>query len=288
MTVETFQGNMIAAGYDNTANLTNIETLKIGGYYFPAVDDLGKYSDGIGQIRGDYVVQPQGTNTTSWAFSGGMSLRQWEWVYFTLLGGNRSGKVTFRTQRYTPDYYIIANAVLDIGNPPELQKVPGLPYYRPSRWTFNITETLEEDLMYGIIYAKDASTAQTAIKTTPVLLTGFAADGVYSGTTPAHGSDNITVSYSRTYKIVFRAELGSLTASTIYKFNIRVAAAESVYQCQFTSNATPDVETISMEGILALTADQAVTIYVETNNSDAGAALTMLNGSLSVMSLSTS
>jgi len=286
MTVETFQGNYIAPGHDNTANLVNIETVCVDELYFPAIDDLGKYSEGVGQIRGDHVVQPQGGHSTSWQCSGALSLRQWEWIYFTVLGGNRSGKVTIRTQQFTPGFYVIANAVLTIGDPPALSKI--LRYYRPFTWVFTNLEILEEDLMYGIIYAKDASTAQTAIKTTPVLLTGFAADGVYSGTTPAHGSDNITVSYSRTYKIVFRAELGSLTASTIYKFNIRVAAAESVYQCQFTSNATPDVETVSMEGILALTADQAVTIYVETNNSDAGAALTMLNGSLSVMSLSTS
>jgi hypothetical protein len=259
--------------------------LLISGRRFPAIDDLGKFSDGIRQIRGDQVKQPQGNNTTAWGFSGAMSLEQWEWAYYTLLGGSTSGKVTFKTQRYTPGFYIIANAVLDIGDPPAKQKILG--FYRPDRWSFIITEILEEDLMYANIYTKDGSTAQTGITSTPVLLTGFAANGaVSSGATPDHTSDNITVSYSRDYRIECWAQFGSLTASTQYKFNIRVNAVETVYQGEFTTNATPDDETIAFAApALALSANDIVTVYVET---DGTGALTMLNGALSVESLSTS
>jgi hypothetical protein len=281
--VEIYQGNMIAPGYNNISNMVNIESLLISGRRFPTVDDLGKFSDGIGQIRGDYVEQPQGVNTTEWFFSGAMSLEQYEWAYYTLLGGNRSGEVTFRTQRYTPGFYITANAVLNIGNSPTKQKILG--FFRPDKWVFTALAILEEDLMYGSIYTKDGSTAQSGITTTPVLFTGFAADGLSSGTTPAHGSDNITVSYSRKYNVRFWAQFGSLTASTQYKFNVRVNAVEQVIQCEFTSNATPDGEQVSMSGDLSLTANDIVTVYVET---DGTGALTLLNGALEVTSKSTS
>jgi hypothetical protein len=105
--------------------------------------------------------------------------------------------------------------------------------------------------MYGEIYAKDASTAQTGITTTPELLTGFDSDGLSNGTTPANASDNITVSFAGVYQFHFNIS-ATATASTQFLFYVRVNAVEGNFGCEFTTNATPDAVTASMTGLLTL------------------------------------
>ncbi len=267
--VETFQKNAIAAGHDNIAGLTNIETITVNSHYFQPVDDLDNWSDGAGTLRGsDGVTVPQGFASTAWN-AGLITRDQWYYLYSNILGGNRSGKVTIKTQRYNPGFYVYCNANLDIGDPPTLQS--RINEYAPFIYRYSRLKILEEDLMYGDIYAKDASTGQASIDTTPALLTGFAANGLSSGTTPDHTSDNITVAFAGVYTFSFHIS-ATATASTQFLFYIRVNAEEGNYGCEFTTNATPDAEQASMSGRLTLSANDIVTVYVQ---SDAGGGATL-------------
>jgi len=274
---ETFQNNEIAIGYDNTANLVNIETISINSIPMSKVDDLGKWSQGDYLRDGDSVLQPQGYAMTSWA-AGYMTLDQWNY-WFNYLGHKRSGKVTIRTRRYEASYSVICNAVLDIGNPPTLTK--GVNAYLPFVYRFTRVRVIEEERMYGAIYAVDASTAQADITTTPVLLTGFAGNSPYSGTTPAFGSSNITALYAGDYRVDFHIS-ATATASQQFIFHVRVNAVEGNYACEFTTNATPDSVTASFTGYLTLAANDIVTVYVETDDADAGTSLTPIDMQLSI------
>ena len=272
--VETFQYTKIAKGYDNIAGLTNLEELSAGGRYFCIVNDLGAWSDGTGVLRGDGVTQDQGFASTSWA-AGYLSLEQWLYLYRTILRGNRSGPVTIQTRRYDPDHWVICNAILDIGQPPTLTRP--LREYHPFiyRFTRIPKQSIVEQKMYGSIYLKDGTTAQEDITTTPVLLTGWSADGESSGVTAAYASSTLTVAYGGVWRFAFHIT-GTKTAAQIFKFNIRVDTVEGVYQCQMAADALTQAST-SMEGLLDLDAGDVLSIYVETDDVDAGTDLTPLD-----------
>jgi len=275
---ETFQRHYLAAGYDNIAGLVNIETISVDGHYLAAVDDLGKWSDGSFVRTGDGNLQPQGYPTTAWV-AGFATFEQWYYLYSNILLGNRTGAVTFQTRRHEPDFYVIANAILDIGDPPTLTH--GVKAYFPFVYQFSRIEILEEEMIYGTIYLRDGSTQQADITTTPVKLTGWTANGLYSGTTPAYASSQITVSYAGTYYFWFAIQ-ATKTASQTYFFNIRVNAVEGLYQCSFPSDADTS-GSAAMSGPLLLAANDIVTIYCESNDATAGTHLTPVNMTLSLM-----
>jgi hypothetical protein len=281
--VETFQSNKIAKGADNIAGLTNIEAIAVDNRYFKVVDDFAKWSPGVRIKRGDGNLQAQGFQNTTWT-SGAITHRQWYYLKTQLLRGAESGAVTIQTRKYDEDRWVIANAILDIGTPSTLTKV--LHHYRPFVWRFSRIKILEEQRMYGAIYTKDASTAQADITTTPVLLTGFSAvEAASSGVTASHTADSLTVGYGGIWEFKFHIDATG-TASQQFKFNIRVNAVEGVYQCEYTTNATPDQISTSMSGLLDLDADDVLTIYVETDDVDAGTNLTPVNMQFSVTSVS--
>jgi len=275
--VATFENNELAFGHDNIAGLTNIETISVNSIYMSPVDDFGKWSQGNYVRDGAGNLQAQGYASTSWA-AGYMTLPQWRY-WFNWLGGKRTGHVTLRTRRYEASYSVICNAVLDIGDPPSLLK--GITAYIPFTYRFSRVTVIEEEMPYGTIYLKDGSTQQADITTTPVKLTGFAANGLYSGITPSHTADNLTVLYAGTYYFWFSIE-ATKTASQLYKFNIRVNDVEGNYQTSFPANADTSYFA-AMHGPLSLSANDVVTIYVETDDADAGTHLTPVDMQLSVI-----
>jgi hypothetical protein len=280
--VATFRANQLASGYDNISDLTNIETILVSGKYFNPIDDLGKWDDGLGNIRGDGITTFNGYPSFIWQV-GTLTFEQWYYLYTNILGGASSGEVTVKTEMFQIDQYVICNAILDIGQPPTLSR--GVRDYNPFTYRFSRVRILEVDEMYGELYTKDASTAQTSIDTTPTLLTGFAADGLSSGTTPAHANDSITVSFAKVYRAIFSID-ATATASTQFLFYIRVNAVESNFGCEFTTNATPDPVSTGMTGILSLNANDIVTIYVESD-AGGGASLTPTQMQFSLESIST-
>ena len=205
------------------------------------------------------------------------------YLYRNILRGNRAGPVTFQTRRYDPLRWVIGNAVLDIGQPPTLGKTPH-GYFRPFVWRFSRIVVLEEQGMYGSIKTKDGSTQQADITTTPVLLTGFATNGLYSGVTVSYTTNTMTVGYAAIYEFDFYIN-ATKTASQIYKFNIRVNAVEGAYQCQLPSDALTSGHT-SMTGLLDLDANDVLSIYVETDDANAGTHLTPVDMGFTVTSVS--
>jgi hypothetical protein len=275
--VATFENNEIAAGYDNTSGLVNIETIKVDSVYLCPVDDFGKWSDGAFVRDGETVLQPQGYASTRWD-AGFITLAQWYYLYTNILRGKRSGKVTIRTRRYEADYTVICNAVLDIGDPPALTK--GVNSYLPFSYRFTRIQVIEVEHMYGAIYCTEASTAQADVTTTPVIMTAFAADGLYSGTTPSHAANTITVLYAGIYRIDFHVS-ATITASQQFIFHLRVNAVETAYSCQFVSNALV-TRNASMTAFISLSVNDVVSCYVESNDADAGTSLTVTDAQLSV------
>lgn len=274
----TFENDCIAAGYDNVSGLVNIESLSVGSVYFCPVDDFGKWTDGAFVRDGEGVLQPQGYAATRWD-AGFITLEQWYYLYTNILRGKRSGKVTIRTRRYEPDYTVICNAVMDIGNPPALTK--GVNSYLPFVYLFSHVQVIEEEMQFATIYLRDGSTQQADITTTAVKLTCFAANGLYSGVTPDHTTDSLTVLYAGTYYFWFSIE-ATKTASQLYKFNIRVNTVEGLYQTSFPSN-TATSYFAAMHGPLSLSVNDVVTIYCESDDATSGTHLTAVDAQLSLI-----
>jgi len=89
---------------------------------------------------------------------------------------------------------------------------------------------------YGSIYVNGGSTAQTGITGTPAQMTGFATNGISSGTTPDHANDKITILTAGDYLInasasfigsssdIFQVEIYNNTTGTGYAFNRFISA----------------------------------------------------------------
>ena len=278
--VETFSYCKIAKTHDNIADLANIESIAVSSRYFEVVDDFGHWADGGGVLRGDGITQDQGFASTFWV-SSYITHAQRVYIERDILRGKRSGPVTIQTRRSDPDRWVIANAILTVEPTPTLTK--SLSYYRNFVWRFSRIEVLEEQRMYGAIYTKDGAAQQADITTTPVLLSGFAANGESSGVTVSYTADTLTVGYGGMWIFGFWIN-GTKTASRIYKFNVRVNAVEGVYQCQLASDALTSGHT-SMVGPLDLDANDVLTIYVETDDASAGTHLTPVDMSFWVTSV---
>lgn len=131
---ETFQSHQIAAGHNNAAGLTNIETLTDSlGRRFKPVQDFMQFSLGIPLIRGDGITVPTGQISFKWT-SNLLYLEQWYYLYNTLLSNSLSGLVTVRTRQFQPSTYANYNATLYINNPTELEYQLG--YISNFTWNF--------------------------------------------------------------------------------------------------------------------------------------------------------
>ena len=278
--VETFSSCKVAQGFDNVPGLTNLETVAVGGLYFPTLEDYPHWDPGPTSRRGDGSIDDQGYASTYW--KGPITDEMWLYLFHDILGSSREGPVTIQTRRYKRDEWIICNARMNIGKRPSMRQVNR--WIPPFQATFTRLKVLEEQLMHAAILCKDGDTAQEDITTTPVLLTGWTANGEYSGITPAYASSTLTVGVGGIYRFGFHIT-GTKTASQIFKFDIRVNAAEGVYQCQMAADALTQAST-SMEGYLDLAKDDIVTVYVETDDADGGTDLTPLDMQLTLESVS--
>jgi hypothetical protein len=260
---EVFNDNQIAKGYNNYSGLTNLELLSVdkGETYFPRVNDFGLWRDGQPFVLGDGIERDNGFASTQWETTG-ITYQHWWYLYTSILGGNRSGKVTIKTRKYTPlmddtmtAKYVIANAILTLPPPPDSERA----FLGYSQWVYNFSriDILHEDKMIGEIYVKDGSTSQDNIGTTAVKLTAFASDGI---------SDGVTVSNS--------------TDRTAWTFAVRVDAVES----NFLVNGIA-ADALAKSGLLDLSAGEVVTVYVESDDGGATADLTVVNAQLSLVSV---
>jgi hypothetical protein len=259
------QTNMIAAGWNNYS-LTNIESITVSSNTFVVPTDIGFWQEGQPYLQGNSIQNFTGYAACHWEMAA-ITMAQYDYIFNTLLSNKYSGKVTIRTRQFETGNYVICNAILTLPQRDGLTaRRVGKGWYGPFVWEFTRVEIIEEELMHGVIYATGASTAQAGVTTSPELLTAFAANGVSDNMAVDHTADSITALFAGDYEIICNLNFVS-TASTAWRFHIRVDAVEQVYSAQATSNATPDEMSVSFGGILALSANEIITVYVE---SDAG------------------
>lgn len=132
---------------------------------------------------------------------------------------------------------------------------------------------------YGSIYVNGGSTAQTGITGTPAKMTGFATNGISSGTTPDHGNDLVTVDVSGDYLInasvsfvgsssdVFQVEIYNNTTGTGYAFNRFISAGG-------------DTGAAACSALITCAANDEVSLYI--SSSTGGTSFTPQEASLIV------
>lgn len=115
---------------------------------------------------------------------------------------------------------------------------------------------------YADIYTKDASTSQ-ATSTTPAKVTGFTSNGISRGAVPDNTTDDITIAKAGVYAVDFDVSFEG-TAGRAYQIHLRVNAVEQYPSCrQYTADANE--ETMSFAGLLSLSENDVVTVYVESD-----------------------
>jgi len=120
--------------------------------------------------------------------------------------------------------------------------------------------------VYGEIYVADGSTAQSSLGTTPTKMTGFAANGESSGTTPDHTNDQITVGTAGKYLVDFDVSFSGTGGATM-KFHLRVNDGEQAKAALVRKlGVGGDVGNAGFACIMSLSANDVLTVYVETDN----------------------
>ena len=275
---DAFNDNQIAKGHDNYSGLGNIELILVDRDYFPRVHDFPFYREGVDRVTGDGITRGAGNDTTQW-LSNGITDAQWWYLYTSILGGARSGKVTFKTRRWAatvnttmPELYIIANAILDIGAPPDLNRAPlG---YDQFVYNFSKISKLHEDKMKGTLYVTGGSTSQDNIDTTPEKLTAFDTSGLNAGVTTSASDDSHTIVIAGNYTPEATIDF-TATASTVWTFQFYVNGEAVGIKFNGTTNATPDAESVTMKWQQDFDATDVVTIYVNSDDGGGTADITV-------------
>lgn len=112
----------LAAGYNNAAGLTNLETITVSGDSRPFFSPVGysNYRAGVRKIRSDGTVIFTGFPSAHWIIPA-MTRKQWEYLSDQYCSGGFSGKVTVRT-RVGRTSYSNFNAILVLPDPETLQR----------------------------------------------------------------------------------------------------------------------------------------------------------------------
>lgn len=122
---------------------------------------------------------------------------------------------------------------------------------------------------YGHIYTIDSdSKTLDTIGTTAKKGDLFANDGVSNGTTCSASTDTITVLTAGDYYISFNMSFSTVAAgdSGDYEFHIRVDDVESILGVHRELSGTADAGSVAVQGILALTANEVVSVWIESDN----------------------
>lgn len=120
--------------------------------------------------------------------------------------------------------------------------------------------------VYGEIRVEAGVTAQSSIDTTPAKVTGWNTNGLSSGTTPDHATDNdISVLSDGIYHVSWSLSCDSPTASTTFEFEIFKNGAAQGHVSKITTNVTPDNFCISGGGLISCSANDNLQLYVSAN-----------------------
>lgn len=131
--------------------------------------------------------------------------------------------------------------------------------------------------VYGALYAVGVSAAQS-LNTSLAKLTGFAADGLSNGTTPAHATDIITVGTAGVY-MVFCQLQGAGEAATEYTFAVtKNTTPETSIRTKHITTGT-ETFTIALTGLVSCAASDTLSIYAQSDEAG-GADYTLNNGQM--------
>jgi hypothetical protein len=119
---------------------------------------------------------------------------------------------------------------------------------------------------YASIKVVDGSTAQTAIGSSPVLMTGWVVNGDFEGIIPDHTTDKITVNADGNYSIEFQNSFTGSVGAT-WQFHLRVNGVERKAGCLRKTTAS-DVGSCSFTEELELFEDDEISVYVESDLSN--------------------
>lgn len=125
--------------------------------------------------------------------------------------------------------------------------------------------------VYGGIYVADGSTPQTGIDTTPTKITGWTTNTANAGTTPDQANNQITVGTDGVY-VIWVSVGFSGSNNTTFMGHLRVNDIESYAGFHRKLSAAGDVGSTSFISLLILSADDILSIYIE---SDAGGGASM-------------
>ncbi len=132
---------------------------------------------------------------------------------------------------------------------------------------------------YGAIYLHGGSTAQTSISATPAKVTGFASNGISSGTTPDHANDKITILTAGDY-LVAGAVSFSGTLSKTFFVEIYKNSTGTEYAFERKLGTGGDVGAAPVGGLITLAVNDEISLYV--SSSDGGTSFTPQEASLIV------
>lgn len=118
--------------------------------------------------------------------------------------------------------------------------------------------------VYGGLYVQDGSTAQAGVDTTPAKMTGWAGNMTAAGTTPDHTDDSITVGTDGVYLVLCQISFSG-TVNTEFQAHVRINDVEQVEGMHRKLGAGGDVGSASFVALKSLSADDAITIYVESD-----------------------
>jgi hypothetical protein len=283
-----FQLNSIAKGYDNPTGLVNIENIEVNGFNFVAVRDINTYQSGQLITRGDGLGVEDGYPFQNWELSY-LSNAQKYYLRTSILGGNISGPVTFKAQRYGVPVadgmtapHIIANGILTLQHVPKTrQHTDGETH---TRYVFTRIRIIEEDMFFGNLKVTGGAVSQDDIGTTPEKLTAFDTNGLYNAVTVSSTDDSLTVLVAAKWRPMADIEFTSVGAATTWTFMVyKNGVATGI-----TRTVLASAGYISFVGeILDLAADDILTIYINSDDGTALSDITVVEGSFMVHSIST-
>lgn len=119
--------------------------------------------------------------------------------------------------------------------------------------------------VYGAIYLAGGSTAQ-GLTTSYAKLTGFAADGLASGTTPAHASDQITILTAGDVEVVINLQGAGSGAGTFTFAPALNGTASTTYQAAHTCTGT-EPWNVQVFALITCAASDIITVMGKASSS---------------------
>jgi hypothetical protein len=118
---------------------------------------------------------------------------------------------------------------------------------------------------YASLKTVDGVTAQGSIGTTPTKLTTWDTDGDSNGLIPDHTNDQITIDVTGVYHVNCDVSFSG-TSNATFQLHLRIDGVEADEGLHRKLSTGGDVGSAGFSGIVSLTANEALTVYVESGN----------------------